>query len=159
MVLPAFPFSLFDFKYINKFEPICHQVDAAAGDAIPETVIYEVPEHKFALLLGIHVLSTKTTSTEFICYIIRNKENMEIKGLPDTTAIANALITETLGDTEALVSWPAAKTPSLWVPAWHLYFLHAGDKIAISHALTALETIEDIVTVQRIEYNDPRWEE
>jgi len=155
--MPQLPFSLLDFKRIEKFAPLCKQVDAAAGDPI-SAEIYRVPKHKLVWLIGIDVMCTKITSTALVCDLTRSKDEMEISGLPKATPVRQILIAETVGTTEGYVSWPAAKTPSLWVASWFPLFLHAGDLVNLTHAFTVAETIKDIITVNRIEYSDPRYE-
>ena len=151
MVIPKFPFSLFDFKHIDKFGPLATKIaEAAAGAAIPETVIYTCPDYKFALILQASVVSTKTTSTAFTMAIIRAKRN-------NITGIQDWLLIEDLGTSESVISWPMSKPTTSWCLGWTLVFLFPGDTIKISHALTAAETIEDKVEIIGIEYSDPRY--
>ena len=146
MVMPKLPFSLFDFKLIQKIEPILWEKISGAGVAIPVTIIYTVPEHHFVWLLGINVTVTKITGTLMYYAIVRKKGG------------ADMLIYESAADT-GQYAWPSAKTPSLQTPAWFPLFLFEGDTIKVSHALTAAETIAHSTMIHRIEYKDPRYEE
>lgn len=150
MVQPKIPFSLFDFKYISMFEERKAWLTAAAGAAIALTDIYECPEHKFALLLGLTVNVTKTTATALLVALQRAARR-------DPAAISPALISESAAS--GYYSWPSGKAAGAHVMGWHLCFLFPGDKIRLSHALTAAETIVDSVSYVIIEYIDPRYEE
>ena len=149
--MPKLPFSLFDFKNIDRFEIVAKKVSSVAGVAIPETMIYKVPDYKFTLLLQASVLSTKITSTAFAMYIIRAT-------VGNVTLIQDWLINEDLGTTEASMSWPSSLATTTHGLGWTLVFLFPGDEIRIAHALTAAETIEDKVGLTLIEYSDPRYE-
>lgn len=150
--MPKLPFTLFDFKNIDYFGPKAKKIEAAAGAAIPETVVYKCPDHKFTLLLQANVASIKVTSTEFTMAIIR----ADIEGVSN---IQDWLMVEDLGTTEGGMSWPMQKAATGWVLGWGLAFLFPGDEIRVSHALTALETIVDRIGLIIIEYEDPRWHE
>lgn len=144
------PFSLFDFKHINKFSPIATTVEAAAGNAIAKA-IYTCPKYMFTLILSVSVESAKTTSTQFKTYITRAATIHD--------SFREHLIDETLGTTEVHASWPAGKAPATWSMGWHLLFMFPGDVLWVTHALTVAETIADDISVVRIEYNDPRFKE
>ena len=148
--MPKLPFSLFDFKHIDKIEPILVHLTAIAASAI-DKVVYTVPDGKFALILSASVLSYKVTSTVFQMYVQRKEARPPVW--------RDHLIRETLGTTETHASWPPAKAPASWVMAWHLLLMWPGDHIRVLHALTAAETIQDDVSISRIEYNDPRYKE
>jgi len=145
MVMPKLPFSLFNFKNIDKFAPIVKEIEAAAGVVIPVTTIYKCPDHKFAWLLGVHCQLVKTTGTALRCDHVR----------PDAT-VAHSLIVETAGT--GSFSWPSGKTTGEHVPGWFPLFMFPGEILSVQQALTALETIYHLWTVDRIEYDDPRYE-
>ena len=148
MVMPKFPFSLFNFDYIDKFGPIRALVTSAAGDAIPETVIYKVPDHKFALLLSASVTITKTTATSMQLYIKHPSIN-HVLG-------QDWLINETLSS--VAVSWPDSQPSTDHGLGLALVFLFPGDTINVAQALTLGETISHQVILNIIEYSDPRYE-
>ena len=150
-MLPKFPFSLFDFKNIDRIEPIFKRLNAAAGDAITTTTIYEVPQHKFALLLGVGLVVTKTTATELNLHILRNFK------IGASKTFADYLLTEDVATSK--IGWPSAKTAADHTLGWHLCFMWAEDQLRVSHALTAAEVIQHDITINRIEYSDPRFKE
>ena len=150
MVMPKLPFSLFDFKYIDKFEVIDKKMVAAAGVAIPSTTIYTCPDFKFALLLQATIGSIKTTSTEMALKLIRYDHH----GIGE---VSDLLLNETFGTSESYLSWPMAKASANWALGWTLVFLFPKDIIEYSHALTLAETIVDTVALVLIEYSDPRY--
>lgn len=150
LVLPAFPFSLFDFKYIEKFGPIHHNTKAAAGVAIPETTLYTCPEHRFALILGACARSIKTTATSFSMYIV----HAERQGAD----MQEYLMHETIGSGTYPLSFPNSKESTEWGIGWRLLFLFPKDEIRIAQSLTAAETIEVETIIDLIQYKDPRYE-
>ena len=150
-MLPKFPFSLFDFKHIDKIEPLQKTLSSSAGNAIALTTIYEVKDHKFVLLLGMSITVTKTTGTALLAFIERKNKIAAALTFVDT------LIQET-ADTGPY-SWPSQKTAAEHTVGWHLCFMFPGDKIRVSQALTAAETILHEILIHRIEYSDPRFKE
>lgn len=150
MVMPKLPFNLFDFKHIDYFEPIFINLTAAAGDAIPLTTLYTVPAHKLAWLQSVGIYVGKITATALVLSLTRAQ-----KIVPATT-FNHALIKEDAATGE--YSWPSAKTTTEYVFAWHPLFMHAGDFLTISQTLTIAETINHKIIINRIEYDDPRYE-
>jgi len=146
---PRVPFSLFDFKTIHEFKPRQKTLSSTAGIAIPSTVFYTCPDHKFALLLKLSVAVTKTTATALLVLVGRTSQKDE------KVSSSEALISESANT--GYYSWPSGKATGSHVLGWCLEFLFAGDTLNLSHALTAAETITDVVSWVIIEYDDPRY--
>lgn len=149
MVMPKLPFSLFDFDRMLHFGPKYKRLAAAAGDAIPSTAIYEVPQHTIVLLMKLSVNVAKTTGTALSVHVERKN--------PDETINSTEVLISETADTGPY-SWPSGKATGSHVLGWFINFLLPGDIIYLSHALTALETIVDNVSMFLIEYKDPRYE-
>lgn len=149
MVMPKFPFSLFDFKNITKFDIKHYKADAAAGVQL-DAVMYVCPDHKIALLLFLSINATKTTPTNLLVHIARVYET------PPEEVWYQDLLSEDVGTASA--SWPSGKAAASNVCGWHLCFLFPGDGILVRHALTVAETIAHLGVYHIIEYNDPRYE-
>ena len=149
--MPKFPFSLFDFRYIDKFGPMHFLVEAASGIAIPETMLYKVPDYKFTLILSACVNVTKTTATSMQLYIL----HLTRHGADS----AEYLINEDAGTGVLAQSWPSSKATTDAGLGWCLKFLFPGDTINVAQALTAVETIRLEAILDLIEYSDPRYAE
>jgi len=148
--MPKLPFSLFDFKNIESFDPKYYRAAAAAGAAIDATV-YKCKDHHFAWLISFNIEVIKTTGTALEIGIIR--DYMAPKPLPTYLQV---LIAETIGTEN--VNWPSAKTTAIHSVGQHMCFLFPGDYLYVTHALTAAETIDHEGFYHLIEYRDPRYE-
>ena len=146
------PFGLFNFHFIEKFEHRVNMLIAGAGAGISSD-IYVCPTGRIALFLDFHVQCDKVTSTAFKLMLGRI-DAVKGKGALFSPEV---LLSETLGTTELMLHWPMAKPSTNWTLGPTLVFLFPGEKITVSHALTAAETIVDEVGYTIIEYKDPRY--
>jgi len=144
--MPELPFNLLDFKRMTLFTPFYKVYEAAAGDAINETNVYSPPDHTFAWLRGVSIISVKATATEAQVFT-RHKNNLGDR----------YLIKDNLGTGEPQ-SWPSAKATTLHMLSWYPLFMFPTERIQFTHALTIAETIVDRMIIDRIEYRDPRFE-